>query len=206
MAFRKLSPGLTAAREHDAPLPTTPDRRNIHPVPHRIDRLLVKPCPLDRRRGRIHAGPLVIPCALGRSGVSRRKREGDGATPAGVLRPLRAHVRRDRLRPPASVLALRPIGPQDGWCDDPAHPRYNRPVTLPFAASHERLLRDDRLYDIVVELDWNMRPAIRGRGSAIFLHVCRPGFLPTEGCIAVAPAALRRLLPALTPRTRFIVG
>lgn len=154
---------------------------------------------LDRRRGLIFAGRLVLPCALGRSGVTPLKREGDGGSPRGVLRVLRGFYRPDRVRRPVSALAFSPLRPTDGWCDDPRHPRYNRPVRLPFAAGHERLWRDDHLYDVVLELDWNSHPAIRGRGSAIFLHLARPGFAPTEGCVAVAPGGMRHLLRRLKP-------
>jgi L,D-peptidoglycan transpeptidase YkuD (ErfK/YbiS/YcfS/YnhG family) len=161
----------------------------------------VHPRPGDRRRGWIVAGAWRAPCALGRGGVSRRKREGDGATPAGPLRPLQAFWRADRTRRPRTALRMRPIRPGDGWCDDARHPRYNHPVPLPFPAGHERLWREDGVYDVVVDLDWNRRPAVKGRGSAIFLHLARPGFTPTEGCIAVSASTMRRLMPLLRPGT-----
>ncbi len=107
--------------------------------------------------------------------------------------------------PPVGA-AARLTRPDDGWCDDSRHRRYNRPVPLPFAASHERMWRDDSLYDAVIEIGWNDRPAIRGRGSAIFFHLARPGFTPTEGCVAVDRAAMRRLLPLIGPRTRIWIG
>lgn len=166
----------------------------------------VRPCPLDPRRGILQAGNLRLPCALGRSGVSPRKREGDGASPRASLRPLAVFYRDDRGPRPASGLPMRRIRPSDGWCDDPRHPRYNQPVHLPFEASHERMWRDDGLYDLVVDLDWNRRPAICGRGSAIFMHVARPGLRPTEGCIALPEPVLRRLLARMGPGTRIVVG
>lgn len=147
-----------------------------------------------------------VPCALGRSGVTSRKREGDGASPRATLRPLALYVRADRGLPPASALPVRRIRPSDGWCDDPRHRRYNQPVHLPFGASHERMWRDDSLYDLVVDLDWNRRPAVRSRGSAIFLHVARPGLLPTEGCIALPKPVLRRILARMGPGTRIVIG
>lgn len=132
--------------------------------------------------------------AIGRGGIAVLKEEGDGATPAGRL-PLR-HVlyRADRGPPPAARVPVRPIGPEDGWCDDPAHADYNRAVTLPHPARHERLWRDDPLYDLIGVLGWNDRPVVRGRGSAIFLHVARPDLSPTAGCIALPAADLRQLL------------
>ncbi len=158
--------------------------------------------PLDHRRGRLVAGPLVLPCALGRSGPTRAKREGDGATPVGTFRLLQAFYRADHGSRPRTGLRLRPIGPRDGWCDDPADRRYNRLVPLPCAASHEEMWRQDHLYDLVIDIAWNRGPVVRGRGSAIFLHLARPGFKPTEGCVAIEPQKARRLLERIGPRTK----
>ena len=133
-------------------------------------------------------------CALGRGGISPRKQEGDGATPAGPLPLRRVLYRADRLSVPACTVPVEPIGPQDGWCDDPLDPAYNRPVRLPYAGRHEELWRTDAVYDIVGVLGWNDAPVERDRGSAIFLHVARPDFQPTEGCIALALPDLRSVL------------
>lgn len=159
--------------------------------------LKVRARPLDRRLGVVRVGSSTLPCALGRSGIRRvGKREGDGATPAGDLALVAVLYRRDRVPRPVTALSVRSIGRNDGWCDDPADRRYNRPVPLPHPARCERLWRDDRLYDIVVVLDWNLSRRRPGRGSAIFLHLARPGFAPTEGCVAVTLPAMRRLLAA----------
>ena len=91
---------------------------------------------------------------------------------------------------------MRAIRPRDGWCDAPADRNYNRPVRHPYPASAERLWRADGLYDVVVVLGYNDRPRVRGRGSAIFMHVARPGYAPTEGCIALARPHLLRVLDA----------
>jgi L,D-peptidoglycan transpeptidase YkuD (ErfK/YbiS/YcfS/YnhG family) len=134
-------------------------------------------------------------CALGRGGVSADKREGDGATPAGIF-PLR-HVlyRADRLSRPPTALEARPIAPNDGWCDDPADPmHYNTQVVLPHAARAERLWRSDGVYDVLVVLGHNDAPPIPGQGSAIFLHVARPDYAPTEGCVALGLPHLLALL------------
>lgn len=100
-----------------------------------------------------------------------------------------------------SALPLKAISPTLGWCEVPDDRNYNRPVKIPYGASHERMQRDDRLYDAVVVLDWNIRPRRRGRGSAIFFHLARSGFSPTEGCVAVSHAVMARLLPLLSRRT-----
>ncbi len=133
-------------------------------------------------------------CALGRGGVTDRKREGDGCTPAGTFPLRRVLHRADRLEPPATALPVAAIAPDDGWCDDPADPAYNRPVKLPYGAGAERLWREDGLYDVVVVLGHNDSPPTPGAGSAIFLHVAAPGYAPTEGCVALALADLLALL------------
>jgi L,D-peptidoglycan transpeptidase YkuD (ErfK/YbiS/YcfS/YnhG family) len=163
--------------------------------------------PIDHRRGRIVAGSLTIPCALGRSGTTRRKREGDGSTPVGRFRLLGCFYRSDRGRRPSARLPVAPIREADGWCDDPADRRYNRPVRLPYPARHERMWREDHVYDVVVDIACNRGPIVRGRGSAIFLHLARPDFAPTEGCVAVPRQMIGRLLERIGPDTRIeIVG
>jgi L,D-peptidoglycan transpeptidase YkuD (ErfK/YbiS/YcfS/YnhG family) len=133
-------------------------------------------------------------CALGRGGIRTQKREGDGATPAGILAMRRLLYRADRLPRLASGLAAAAITPADGWCDDPADPAYNRPVRLPYKAHAEVLWRADELYDMVVPLGWNDDPVVPGRGSAIFLHVAAADYRPTEGCVALALPDLLQIL------------
>jgi L,D-peptidoglycan transpeptidase YkuD (ErfK/YbiS/YcfS/YnhG family) len=153
-------------------------------------------------RGWLAAGPLRMAVALGRSGIRADKREGDGATPRGRFRPVRLWWRPDRGPRPRSLLPVRPIGRGDGWCEDPADRRYNRPIRLAYDGCGDRLWRRDHLYDLVVELDHNARPRIAGRGSAIFIHVARPGLAPTAGCVALPAGSLRRLLGRVGRKTR----
>lgn len=167
-----------------------------------LSRLRLRVSPLDRRRGHLIAGALVLPCALGRAGVAQRKREGDGATPVGRFPLLALRFRADRLPRPRTFLSAKPIRRDDGWCDAPADRRYNRPVRLPYPASCERLWREDGLYDLVLDMAYNRGPIRPGRGSAVFFHLARADLSPTEGCVAIAPEAMRRLLARLGPRTR----
>jgi L,D-peptidoglycan transpeptidase YkuD (ErfK/YbiS/YcfS/YnhG family) len=150
-------------------------------------------------RGIVRLGGLAWPCALGRSGRRTRKREGDGATPVGCWGVARVLYRADRIRRPRTRLPVRPIRPDDGWCDDPADRNYNRPVRHPYPASAERLWRADHLYDVVIVLMHNTRPRVRGSGSAVFMHMARPGYAPTEGCVALCPGHLKQLLQRLGP-------
>lgn len=137
-----------------------------------------------------------VPCVMGRGGVvsASAKREGDGATPAGLWPLRRVLYRPDRLPAPASLLRVEPIAANDGWCDDPADEAYNRPVKLPYPARAEGMWRGDGLYDVVVVLGYNDAPVVKGAGSAIFLHCASPGFSPTEGCVAVERATLVEIL------------
>lgn len=150
----------------------------------------------------MQVGNLVFPCALGRGGISANKREGDGATPLGAMRILDGYFRNDQFAGGRRTkLAMKPISADLGWCEVPEDRNYNRPVKIPYGASHERMKREDRLYDACLVLDWNISPRLRGRGSAIFFHLARPGFTPTQGCVAVTARVMARLLPLLSNRT-----
>ena len=142
-----------------------------------------------------------VRCALGPTGViaAEEKREGDGATPLGVWPMRRVLYRPDRGEAPQTALPVAPIERTDGWCDDPADPNYNRPVVLPYGASCEEMWREDELYDVVVVLAHNDDPPVPGLGSAIFLHCAKPGYPPTQGCVALAKADLLELLALATP-------
>jgi len=140
-------------------------------------------------------------CALGRGGVTPAadKREGDGASPLGSWPMRQVFFRPDRLERPETALPADAMIPEAGWCDEPASPLYNRPVILPFAASHEQLWREDHIYDLIVTLGYNDDPPVPGRGSAIFLHLAREDYSPTEGCIACALPDLLALLRVAQP-------
>jgi L,D-peptidoglycan transpeptidase YkuD (ErfK/YbiS/YcfS/YnhG family) len=166
-----------------------------------LRRITVSTGAADPARGFVMAGGLKAPCALGRSGIGSRKREGDGKTPAGRFGLVAALYRPDRLLRPTTGLPIMPIRADMGWCDDPADPHYNREIRLPFAAGHEEMWRDDHVYDLVVILDYNLERPIRGAGSAIFLHLAKPDFTPTEGCVAVTLPTMRRLLAGAGPET-----
>ena len=156
-------------------------------------------------QGVLRAGSWCAPVALGRGGVRANKREGDGATPRGRFFPLRLWWRGDRLPRPSTLLPTRPIGRADAWCEDPSDRRYNRPFRRSANEPGDRLWRDDGLYDIFIEIDHNIRPRVAGRGSAVFVHVARPGFAPTAGCIALRRGDLLLLLRRITPKTRIII-
>ncbi len=157
-------------------------------------------------RGHVKAGTLSLICALGGAGVTRTKREGDKATPAGRLTIVQGFFRADRSCRPFCRIPMRALPRDMAWCDDPGSPLYNRAHKLPLQAGHEIMWRADGLYDVVFVLDYNAKPRRVGRGSAIFLHCAKPGFRPTLGCIALRPDDMRRLLPRLARGARLDVG
>lgn len=163
--------------------------------------LAVRPRPGKPTEGLLNFNGMVFPCALGRGGIKTIKREGDGATPLGQMRLIAGHFRKGRHFSPRSKLPLAVIREGDGWCDAPGDRNYNRPVKLPYPASAETMMRADRLYDCCIVLDYNIRPRRRGMGSAIFFHIARENFAPTEGCVAVSPQVMARLLPYLSRRS-----
>ncbi|MEE2930717.1 MAG: L,D-transpeptidase family protein [Pseudomonadota bacterium] len=157
--------------------------------------------------GKLRANGAVFDCTLGRNGTvnADEKREGDGASPLGRWRLKRVFYRSDRLPRPKTELPTVPLRPQDGWCDAEAHPLYNRPVTLPFAASHEALWRDDHAYDLIVELAHNDAPVVPGMGSAIFMHVTHDDGRPTAGCVALAASDLLAILEHASTDTCLVI-
>jgi len=191
-----------------------------------LDHIYVRSCGGDKQRGIMQAGNLRLPCVFGRGGLSPRKREGDNATPLAGMAILAGFCKKRQSLLPPCGLRLRRLRADDGWCDAPADANYNRPVRLPYKSSAERLARADNIYNIAFVLDWNMKPRIKGRGSAVFLHLARAKnltdteapaghcnskaaqaparhshatsrFHPTAGCIALPWQAMRQLIPLL---------
>ncbi|MGE5260989.1 MAG: L,D-transpeptidase family protein [Actinomycetota bacterium] len=167
--------------------------------------ILVRPAPGKPSEGRIALAHGVRRVALGRSGISALKGEGDGATPLGRL-PIRLVLyRRDRVPRPRVPFPVRAIRASEGWCEDPADRNYNRLVKLSPRSSGDRLMRADHLYDLVIVLGHNDRPRVKGKGSAIFIHLAREGLSPTAGCIAFSRRDLRVLLAEIRRDAEILV-
>ena len=146
----------------------------------------------------------LYPCSIGRSGLSDRKSEGDGATPRGIHVITGLLYRPDRIAHPTDWAC--PIRPSNLWSDDPRHEDYNLMVRAPYGHSHERLRRADPLYDVILLTGWNWPYAVKGRGSAIFIHQWRRPGAPTEGCIGLRRHDLHHIAGAIRPRCRLIIG
>ena len=167
-----------------------------------IEEIIVRQAPGDRRRAIVQAGTLTFAAALGQSGRSSRKREGDGATPIAAMRMLYGYYRREKVAGPLNTrLPMTAIDATMLWCDEPDDANYNRPVRAPFGPSHEEMRRKDELYDICLVMDWNISSRRRNLGSAIFFHCAKPGYRPTQGCVAIDIRDMRRLLPLIGPET-----
>jgi L,D-peptidoglycan transpeptidase YkuD (ErfK/YbiS/YcfS/YnhG family) len=179
------------------------------PARGRLETLTVRAAPRlpgdHGPRGHVKVGTVTLTCALGQTGLSRRKREGDRATPTGTFPILYGFYRADRLPRPRCAIPLHPTPADLGWCDEPASALYNRPQRLPIRGSHETMTRSDGLYDVVLVLDYNLAPRRARYGSAVFLHCAKPGLPPTLGCVALRPADMRRLLPRLARTARLVV-
>jgi L,D-peptidoglycan transpeptidase YkuD (ErfK/YbiS/YcfS/YnhG family) len=147
----------------------------------------------------------VRQAAIGYGSVQPLKREGDGGTPLGRFPVRLVLYRADRMPRPRTPLPVRAIRATDGWCDDPTDRNYNRLITLPAVGSAEGLMRDDALYDLILVLGYNDRPRVKGKGSAIFVHLARPGYTPTDGCVAFSRRDLLAVLAELRHGTAFVV-
>ncbi len=152
--------------------------------------------------GRFERGDRAVRCAIGKAGVlaAADKREGDNRSPLGSWVMREVWYRPDVYpQGPKTALPVRATRPEDGWCDAPGDPNYNRPVTLPYPASAERMWRDDAVYDLVVILGHNDDPPVPGMGSAIFMHLAREGYPGTEGCVALAREDIEAVLAVAKP-------
>ena len=169
--------------------------------PQTLNRVIVHGIAARPERGLLSLDGLTFSCALGRSGRSSGKREGDGATPIGAFHLRQVFYRADRILRPRTSLPVSVLRPDDGWCDEPQDRNYNRRVKHPYGASAEHLWRADHLYDLLAVLDYNESPRVRGRGSAIFMHVAGEHFAATAGCVALRLADLQRVIERVSPAT-----
>src|SRR5689334_7475119 len=156
--------------------------------------IVVRKAPGYSNRAIVQFGGLTVPAAIGRSGRTAIKREGDGATPIAAMKLLYGFTRGDRVRFLETPLPMKRTAGNMLWCDQPDDANYNRPVKAPFKPSHEEMMRSDGLYDICLVLDWNISSRRRNLGSAIFFHLIRPAYEPTAGCIAVSLPDMKRLI------------
>ena len=143
---------------------------------------------------------LKFKCAIGKKGISYKKKEGDLITPKGQFKIKYILYRNDRVKI-STKLKKKVIKKNMGWCDDPKSKQYNKLVKLPFFFSHEKLYKKENTYDIILVLDYNMNPIIKNKGSAIFIHVAKNNFIKTAGCVAIRKADLIKLIRKINPNS-----
>jgi L,D-peptidoglycan transpeptidase YkuD (ErfK/YbiS/YcfS/YnhG family) len=158
------------------------------------------------RLGHLKYKNLEFRCAIGKSGVSKKKKEGDNITPKGIYKILKIYYRKDRIKKISSKFKLNQIKKNLGWCDDPKSKKYNQLVNLPSEYSYERLYRKDNIYDLILVLNYNIDPIIKNKGSAIFIHVAKKNYKRTEGCIALKKNHLIKLIEEIDKKTQISIN
>ena len=149
---------------------------------------------------------LKFRCALGKAGIGKKKIEGDNITPKGSFDIVKIYYRKDRVKKISSKFKLIKITKKMGWCDDPNNKNYNQLINLPTNCKYEKLYRKDNVYDLVIVLDYNIKPTIKNKGSAIFIHVARQNYKETAGCIALKKNHLKKLIKTIEKNTKVIIN
>jgi L,D-peptidoglycan transpeptidase YkuD (ErfK/YbiS/YcfS/YnhG family) len=149
---------------------------------------------------------LKFRCALGKNGIKIKKREGDKITPKGIYKIVKVYFRKDRIKKISTRIRCNYIKKDMGWCDDPKSKKYNKLIKLPTEFSHEKLYRKDNIYDLILVLNYNMRPIIKNKGSAIFIHIANKNYKPTQGCISLKKKDLTKILSLLTKKTKVLIN
>ena len=145
-------------------------------------------------------------CAFGKRGIGKKKKEGDKITPTGTYKIFKIYYRKDRLKKINSKIKLHEINKNFAWCDDPLSKKYNQLIKLPTKYRHEKLYRKDNIYDLILVLTYNMKPIIKNKGSAIFIHIAKKDYKSTAGCIALKKADLIILTKKIKKNTKIIIS
>ena len=146
-------------------------------------------------------GEYKVKCAVGKRGIKKKIKEGDLITPKGSFKIKDIYYRKDKVKNISNKLKKKIIHKNMGWCDDPRSKSYNQLIRYPFKFSSEKLFRSDNLYDIIIVLNFNMRPIKKNKGSAIFIHVAKKNYEPTKGCVAVKKKELIKITNILKKNT-----
>ena len=145
-------------------------------------------------------------CALGKAGIGKKKREGDNVTPTGTFKIVKIYYRSDRIKKISSKFRVIEITKNMGWCDDPNSKNYNQLINLPSRYGHEKIFKKNNIYDIIVVLNYNMKPVIKNKGSAIFIHIAKKNYQPTQGCIALKKNDLLKLLSKISKNIKIKIN
>ena len=154
------------------------------------------------KSGYLKYNDIKFKCALGKSGIRKKRTEGDNITPKGNFKIIKIYYRKDRITKINSAFKLIEIKKNMGWCDDPKSKKYNQLIKLPSKYRHEKFYRNDHVYDLILVLNFNMKPIIKDKGSAIFIHLARKNYSSTKGCIALSKSNLLEILSKISKNTR----
>jgi L,D-peptidoglycan transpeptidase YkuD (ErfK/YbiS/YcfS/YnhG family) len=149
---------------------------------------------------------LKFRCALGRAGIRIKKKEGDNITPKGTYKIIRIYCRKDRIKKIKSKIKIFKINKDMGWCDDPKSTKYNRLIKLPSQYRYEKFYRSDHLYDLILVLNYNMKPTIKNKGSAIFIHLAKRNYSSTKGCVGLSKNNLLKILKIINKNTKIKIS
>ena len=145
-------------------------------------------------------------CALGKSGVKKKIKEGDNITPKGIFKITKIYYRPDKIKKIISAIKIVKIKKNMGWCDDPDSNSYNQQIKLPNKFNHEKLYRNDNFYDLVLVLNYNTNPIIKYKGSAIFMHVTNNSYKKTRGCIGLKKEHLIKVVSQIKKNTKIKIS
>ncbi len=159
-----------------------------------------------KKSGYLKYKNLKFRCALGRGGVKKKIMEGDNITPKGIFKIIKIYYRHDKIKKIKTLIKKIKIKKNMGWCDDPNSRFYNKLVNLPTKYSHEKLYRNDNLYDLIVVLSYNTNPIIKNKGSAIFMHVAKNSYRKTKGCIALKKNHLIKIISKIKKNTKIKIN
>ena len=145
-------------------------------------------------------------CSIGKSGITSTKKEGDLATPIGIFDLGALYYRKDRIKLPKCKLVKKIIKKNMGWCDDYKSKLYNKEISFPFKYSAEKLYRKNNIYDLIINIKYNQKPIVKGKGSTIFLHMTNKKYKPTKGCIAIKKIHFLKILPQISKKTKIVIN
>jgi L,D-peptidoglycan transpeptidase YkuD (ErfK/YbiS/YcfS/YnhG family) len=149
---------------------------------------------------------LKLKCAFGRGGIKKKKIEGDNITPKGIYKILNIYYRSDRIKKISSKFQILKIKKNMGWCDDPKSKKYNQLIKIPYKYHYEKLYRKDNIYDLILVLNYNIKPIVKNRGSAIFIHIAKKNYEKTAGCIVLKKKNLIKLIEKINKKTKIIIN
>ena len=147
-----------------------------------------------------------LKCSIGKSGLTHLKKEGDLATPKGLFKLGSVYYRKDRNKLLNCKIKKKILNKNMGWCDDSKSKKYNKEIRFPFKYGAEKLFRKDKIYDLFINIKYNFCPAVKGKGSAIFLHITDGKYKPTKGCVAIAKKDFLKILPLINNKTKISIG